>query len=480
MDYHEALRYLDNLTDYEKKTGYAYSAETFDLRRPRGLLSLLGDPQDRFPSVLVAGTKGKGSTATMVTSILRASGRRVGLYSQPHLHSFRERIRVDDSLISPEQFASAIEAVIPAVEKLHRDQPDLGMPTSYEVTTAVALLFFASQRPDIVVLEVGLGGRLDATNVANPLVSVITPISLDHVQLLGDTIAKIAAEKAGIVKEGGVVVAAQQTEEAMGVIRRVASERGARLIVAVPAIEDEHGGTSARSRAPTPEGKQPSALRTQHSAPHVLPEGGVSHPLQEQTEVDLRGGSGLLYHLELSLLGAHQVANAATAIAVVEQLTPLGFPVDRESMERGLREARWPGRLEIVSRSPLAVVDGAHNGDSARKLAVALGECFAYRRLILVLGTSTDKDVEGILAALAPDAWTVIATRSRHPRAADPERLAAEARKHCSLVEVSPDLPAAVGRAVSLAEPSDLICITGSLFAVADARDYFGLAIDKD
>jgi dihydrofolate synthase / folylpolyglutamate synthase len=461
MNYTDALAYLDSLTDYEKRTGYVYSAETFDLRRPRELLALLGNPQDRFPSVLVAGTKGKGSTSVMIASILRASGRRVGLYSQPHLHSFRERIRVDSKLITSEQFALAVESVIPAVERFRRERPELGMPTSYEVVTAAAFLFFVSQRPDLVVLEVGLGGRLDATNVATPLVSVITPISLDHVHLLGDTIAKIAAEKAGIIKEGGVVVAARQTEEAMGVIRGVATERGARVVVAAAVAEGE-----AKKNASSPGG--------------TLAEGEPAHPIRESTAVDLRGESGRLYHLEIPLLGAHQVANAATAITVVEQLGKLGFPVDADAVERGMREVRWPGRLEIVSRSPLTVVDGAHNGDSAQKLAAALRECFAYRRLILLLGTSSDKDVEGIASALAPEAWTVIATRSRHPRAADPERLAAEARRWCPRVEISPDLAAAIARATALAGPSDLICITGSLFTVADARDCFGLAPEKD
>ncbi len=196
--------------------------------------------------------------------------------------------------------------------------------------------------------------------------------------------------------------------------------------------------------------------------------------------VDLRSGSGRLYHLDIPLLGAHQVANAATAIAVVEELAGFGIAVDAEAVERGVRGVRWPGRLEIVSRSPLTVVDGAHNGDSAQKLATALREFFAYRRLILILGTSSDKDVPGIAAALAPEAWTVIATRSHHPRAADPERIATEARKWCPNVESSPDLASAIGRANSLAEPSDLVCITGSLFTVADGREFFGLATEKD
>ncbi len=184
--------------------------------------------------------------------------------------------------------------------------------------------------------------------------------------------------------------------------------------------------------------------------------------------------------MNLPLLGAHQVANAATAVAVVEQLAGTGLPVEREAVEQGLAQVRWPGRLEVVSRQPLVVVDGAHNGDSARKLAAALRECFTYRRLILVLGTSADKDVEGIAGALAPEASLVIATRSRHARAADPERLAAEARRSCPEVQVAPHLPSALGLAIAFATPHDLICVTGSLFVVADAREQFGLATETD
>jgi dihydrofolate synthase/folylpolyglutamate synthase len=457
MDYSAALRYLYSFTDYEKKTGYS-AAESFDLRRPRELLALLSDPQLRFPSVLVAGTKGKGSTSVMVASILQAAGLRVGLYSQPHLHTFRERIRVNGVLIAPEEMAAAVEAVVPAVEELKRSRPDLGVPTTYEVATAAAMHYFASRQPDLVVLEVGLGGRLDATNVVTPLVSVITPVSLDHVQILGNTIAQIAHEKAGIIKEQGLVVAADQTAEGLEVIRQVAAERSARLLVARPDLLE---GPEESPTAP-------------------LDERSPAHPRRERTRAILRGPSGHTYRIDLPLLGAHQVANAATAIAVVEELAEKGFPVGREAVESGIAGVKWPGRLEILRREPLVVADGAHNGESARKLAIALRENFAYRRLILVLATSSDKDVEGIVAALGPGASVVIATRSHHPRAAEPGRLAEASRKLCRQVEVAPNLQSAIGLATALADPGDLICVTGSLFIVADARDHYGLAEERD
>lgn len=481
MNYQEALRYLHSFTDYEKKTGYSYSAETFDLRRSRELLALLGDPHLRFPSILVAGTKGKGSTAVMVASILQASGRRVGLYSQPHLHTFRERIRVNGRLIAPQAMASAVERVVPAVEKLLQTRPDLGIPTTYEVATAAAMGYFAGQELDLVVLEVGLGGRLDATNVVNPLVSVITPISLDHVQILGGTIARIAAEKAGIIKERGVVVSSEQPEEAMEVIRQVVVERSARLVVACPEVVEKAAGAPGQSPPQTAHAQVVESAGEARERPEILEENDRARPRREWTRVALRGPSGEFYRFELPLLGAHQVANAATAIAVVEELSGMGLPMGREAVERGLGRVRWPGRLEVLSRVPLVVADGAHNGDSAQKLAVALRENFAYRRLILVLGTSSDKDVEGIVAALAPKASVVIAARSHHPRAAAPERLAAAvSRKLCPHVEIAGDFATALGLATALAAPSDLICVTGSLFIVADARDHYGLATERD
>ena len=225
---------------------------------------------------------------------------------------------------------------------------------------------------------------------------------------------------------------------------------------------------------PIQSGKVPRP--TGRSCPRESP----ARPRHSHMEAVLRGPSGVTYQVHLPLLGAHQLANAATAIAVVEELGQEGISVSREDVERGLASVRWPGRLEVVSERPLVVVDGAHNGDSARKLAAALQEEFLYRRLILVLGTSTDKDVEGIIAALGPIADLAIATRSRHPRAADPERLAAELRRHCPDVRLSPDIPSALSLAESLASPSDLICATGSLFTVADAREHYGLAMDRD
>jgi dihydrofolate synthase / folylpolyglutamate synthase len=460
MDYDEALRYIQSFTDYEKQTGYSYSEKTFDLRRPRALLSLMDDPHMRFPSVLVAGTKGKGSTSAMISSILRASGRRVGFYSQPHLHTFRERITIDGELITPLQLAEAVEAVVPAVEGLRGSRPDLGIPTSYEVATAAAMHFFTVQAPDLVVLEVGLGGRLDATNVVEPLVSVITPISLDHVQLLGDTIGEIAGEKAGIIKEHGLVVSSDQAAEAMEVIERTAMERKARLVRAIPPVADSTGG----SERPPGGGADVERAR----------------PIRDRSEATLRGPSGVAYRVRLPLLGVHQLSNAATAIATVEMLAERGVRATSEAVEEGLAQVRWPGRLEIVSRAPLVVVDGAHNGDSAQRLAAALRENFEYRRLILVLAASADKDVGGIVGGLAPDGPAVIATRSRHARAADPETLAAEARRRGLRVEIAPDISAAMERAASLAEPSDLICVTGSLFIVADARTYYGLGIGAE
>ena len=253
-----------------------------------------------------------------------------------------------------------------------------------------------------------------------------------------------------------MVVSAEQPEEAMEVIRRVSTERGARLVVASSRIREED--------APQP----------------ATDPDGAARPRRERSDAVVEGPSGNSYRVQIPLLGSHQLSNAATAIAVIEELAGRGFPVDPRGLEEGLRRVEWPGRLEIVSREPLVVVDGAHNGDSARKLAAALEKEFVYRRLLLVLGTSADKDLEGIVSALAPAASAVVATRSRHARAADPARIAELARHHCPLVEITQDVPSAIARALALAAPEDLVCVTGSLFIVADARDHFGLATDKD
>ncbi|RLC60871.1 MAG: bifunctional folylpolyglutamate synthase/dihydrofolate synthase [Chloroflexota bacterium] len=428
LTYKDALDYIYGFTDYEKQTAFQYTSERFDLGRVVRLLGLLDNPHHRFRSIHVAGTKGKGSTSAMLASILRAAGYRVGLYTSPHLHTFRERIRLDGEIISEGSVAALTERLQPLVAQV----PDL---TTFEVITVLACEYFAENAADLVVLEVGLGGRLDATNVVTPLVAVITPISFDHVQYLGHTLTAIATEKAGIIKPGVPVVSAPQPAEALTVIEAVCLARGAPLTVVDRAW-------TWRSEEATPEGQTFSARPT--------------------------GGTWNTYRLPL--LGNHQLGNAATALTTVDVLRGLGIDIPSDAVVNGLANVHWPGRLEVMGRHPWVVVDGAHNGDSAQKLAAALPALFPYRRMILVYGALAGHSVPDMLAALLPVADEVILTRVGNPRGVDPATLLVEVQARGRQAECVAPVGAALERALRIASAEDLVCVTGSLYVVADAR----------
>ncbi|MBI3978739.1 MAG: bifunctional folylpolyglutamate synthase/dihydrofolate synthase [Chloroflexi bacterium] len=441
MNEQEALDYILGFTDYERSKTERYSAEQFHLSRMARLLAELGDPHRRIPAVHIAGTKGKGSTAAMIASALRAAGYRVGLFTSPHLHHFRERIQLDGEPIAPAEFAALVERVRPAVERVMAEACH-GPVSTFEIATALAFCFFAERDADFQVLEVGLGGRLDATNVVHPLVATITSVSLDHTHILGSTIEAIAREKAGIVKAGGVVVAAPQRPEAMAVIAATAEAQGARLV---------RVGADVTFAAAEP----PARLRPGEAA-------GIGQRLV------VTGRLGR-YELRIPLLGRHQQENAAAAVATLECLAEQRVRVTPAAIRQGLETVRWPGRLEIIGSRPLVVADGAHNPDSARRLAEALREYFDYRRLFLILGASADKDVAGIVGELVGVADLILATRSHHPRAAEPVWLAQLVEQAGGPAEICLTVEAALDRAHSLAGPDDLICVTGSLFVAAEA-----------
>ena len=431
--YRQALTYLDQYANYELNRTVQYSPETFNLSRIEQLLDRLGNPHREFKSVHVAGTKGKGSTCRMIESVLSAAGYRTGLFTSPHLHTFRERIRINGRYITGEALGAMAEVVRPLVEREHAEHPELGRLTTFEVATALALTYFAREGVDYAVLEAGLGGRLDATNVVRPLVTVLTPIGLDHTSYLGDSVAAIAREKAAVIKPGGVVVSAAQQPAAQAVIEELAAAAGAWLSVV---DRDWHwaragDGQSIAVRGPEREHR------------------GISVPL----------------------LGQHQLENAALAVAALDALHRRDIVVPEAAIRRGIATVRWPGRLEVLAERPLLVVDGAHNPDSMRRLREALGAIFGRRRLILVLGSSADKDLAGIAAEIVPGAAFVVVTRSGHPRAAPTERLAAIVPGHGVPVVAVDGVAAAVDRARQLAGPDDLICVTGSLFVVAEARE---------
>jgi len=453
MNYAEALAYIYGLSDFERSGKYRDDREQHLLREGR-LLELLGNPHHSYSCTLIAGTKGKGSTAVCIESVLRAAGVRTGLYTQPDLHTFRERMRVRGRLISEEEVANLVPEVRAVAEKIDREGTFYPF-IPYEVATALALLYFQRQGVQHTVLEVGIGGRLDATNVTQPLVSVIASISYDHMNILGTTLAEIATEKAGIIKTGGVVVTSARSPEALLAIARIAQERQARLVRIGPASADP-------ARAEVEAGRLP-ALSYRYQSQAQSEEGQtftVSTP------------EGVYADLEIPLLGLHQIENATLALATLESLRASGKPEcawDEAALRQGLRDVRWSARMEIVARQPTTIVDGAHNADSMEKLMQSLRALFTFQRLFVVLGCNADKDLSGMIQTLA-GADGVILTRALNPRSATLERLQELCAQHAPGVTVytASESREAMELARTLAAPGDLICATGSLYLAAE------------
>ena len=449
--YQQALDYIYSFVDQEKLQPDKYEPRRFDLTNMHAFMTMLGDPHRRLRAVHVAGTKGKGSTCAMMASVLQTAGYNVGLFTQPHLHTFRERIQVGGRLISEDEMVALLEQLKPSIE----DLPD---PSTFEIMTAMAVQYFAEQEVDFAVIETGLGGRLDTTNVIEPLVSVITSISYDHTYILGDTIEEIAREKAGIIKEGKPVVCAPQKPAAQQVIVEVCQERNAPLVLL---------------------GRDWLWKRTEASV----------HGQGLQVTCKVTDGGGLLKHGEtgkfwIPFMGRYQVVNAATAIATLDQLHLQGVDLSLTHVSDGLRTAHWPGRLEILSQNPLLVVDGAHNMDSMQRMMDTLVEDLLYDRLIVVAGFSADKNIAGMMRELTSRADELILTKSVHPRSAEPEKIAAQAGQAKARVTVVNDVSSALWEALKRAGSDDLVCITGSLFVVAEARaawlDAQGVDFERD
>lgn len=440
MDYQQALRYLMSFADFER-TG-RFSARP-DLAPTKALLRALGDPQRGPLTVHIAGSKGKGSTAVMLASILGEAGLRVGLYTSPHLHTFCERIRVDGEPIGEEGFARHADALMPAVEEVKTRYPDRELVT-FDLLTALAFVAFREEGVDAQVIETGLGGRLDSTNaLEEKAVCVITPISLEHTTILGDTLAEIAAEKAGIIAPTAVVVMGLQRESAAEVVRDACASQGARLIEVAQAC---------------------ALTRTGHSSE------GQDFRLRTPTST---------YRLRLPLLGGHQLENAATAVVAAEALDGYGVAISEGALRAGLEAVRWLGRLEIVRRRPLVVVDGAHNGESARRLRQALSEDLGIGRATLIVGCSADKDIAALAEEMGPLATRVIATRSRGARAAPPQEIAAVFSRHGVVASYEDSVDDAVDAALAQASADEAVCVFGSLYVVAEAREHLlGIAPD--
>lgn len=424
--YKQALSFIYSFPNYETKPMPSYDSHTLNLSRVELVLEKIGNPHRKFPSLLIAGTKGKGSTAAFTESILRAAGYRTGLYVSPHMHTFRERIRIGNVMVTEEEVVEMVERLRSYLD------PSQGL-TTFEVITIMAFDAFAREGVEIAVLEVGLGGRLDATNVGDPDVSVITSVSYDHVQILGNTLSLIAREKADIIRPGGSVICAPQFPEAMTMVEEVCAENNAELVVVG---EEKWRWWEGRS-----------SLKSQR-----FELGGKSY--------------------EISLLGRHQIANAVTAMAAVEMIAEKrGLHVPPGAFEEGLRRAEWPGRFEILGTTPYVVVDSAHNGDSARKLRIALQEYFPGLDVILIFGVSYDKDIRGMLQELLPISRQVFTTRAHHPRSADPAKLAEIVYDMGYRAVAAGSVEESLSLALTNASDTDLVCFTGSIFNVANARE---------
>ncbi len=433
MNYQEALDYIwgqaKGLVNLEKAV--APTREPYTLARMMLLMDALGNPQEQLRVIHVAGTKGKGSTAAMIEAVLRAAGYRTGLYSSPHLHDPRERIRRNGQMIDEEAFTALVNRMRPLFDHYEGT-------TTFEALTAMMFVWFAESGVDVVVLEVGLGGRLDATNLITPLVSVITPLALEHTIILGNTIEEIAFEKAGIIKEGVPVVTAAQPVAALEVLQRIADERHAPLVVAPD------------SRELTPRS--------------VSLDGQIF-------DVRITGAPDTGYTgLHLRLLGSHQQRNAVVAICALEMIRE-SLPWDERALREGLATVSWYARVEVVSRSPYLVVDGAHTVESAKALLATLQDVFAKELppTTLIFGISADKHPLEILQAFGPLAQDVLFTESSHPRAAP----AAELAHQCGVTDdtrVTHSVADAIDKVLETASPGDLIVATGSLFVAAEAR----------
>jgi dihydrofolate synthase / folylpolyglutamate synthase len=431
MDYRQAVDYILGFTDYETIPGIAYTAANYDLRRMEKLLLPLGNPHLGTKTVHIAGTKGKGSTAAMVSQVLVSAGYRTGLFTSPHLHTIRERVRVNNSPITGEEFADIVTGLKPVVEKIN-NEAEFGNLTTFEILTAVVFDYFKKQGIDVQVLEAGLGGRLDATNVVQSDICVITSISLDHTAILGDTVAEIAGEKAGIIKPGCTVINAPQPDEAGEVIERTCRQQGATLIQVGRDITWQRTAGDLRGQSFT-----------------------------------LRSGNAE-YHLTIPLIGDYQLENAAAAVAALEALSQRGVPVPRQAIEQGLGEVNWPGRLQIVGEHPFFVVDGAHNGYSMKKLVETVKHYFTYSKCHVIFATSCDKDIRGMAQELAALGGSITVTRSSHPRAASLSSVREQFSRAGMEIREAGSLPEALGQVKGETENTDLILVTGSLFIVAD------------
>ncbi|GAB6099109.1 folylpolyglutamate synthase/dihydrofolate synthase family protein [Halanaerocella petrolearia] len=420
----EAINYLNNLDKFGVKPG---------LERVELLLDYLDNPEDNLDIIHIAGTNGKGSTSAILTAIYKEAGYKVGTYNSPHLIEFNERIRINDNNISDLKLEELVVEMQPAIDQV---ATELEHPTFFEVVTVLAILYFDHEDVDLAILEVGMGGRLDATNVGGSLISVITNVSLDHTDYLGETISEIALEKAGIIEFNQKVVTASQDLEVLSCLNKICKKRNSKLINVHNKFNWEKD------------------------------EGDLNYQ-----SFKLQGDKRVYNDLKLPLLGNHQLVNSALAVAVVEELLD-DFPLSKAEIRSGLLQVEWPGRLEVLSKKPTVVLDGAHNQKAANKIKDTLQE-WEYNNLFLVISILADKNIDGIVKELTPQAEEVVLSQNKNSRVADITKIKEEVVPYNSNVKSKPELAEALEYVNQLAKTDDLILVSGSLYTVAESKQIF-------
>ena len=423
MDYNEAMDYINNTAKFGMNLG---------LLRINKLLEYMGNPQKKLKCIHIAGTNGKGSITSIVSRILIEDGLRVGIYTSPYLQRFTERIKINDEEIPTDDIARLITYIKPIVDKIICE--GLEHPTEFEIITALMFKYFDEKSIDYAVIEVGLGGRLDSTNVINPLVSIISSISFDHMGVLGDTLAKIAYEKAGIIKENGVVVIYPQEKEVYNVIRDVCCEKNAKLIKVVAS------GINLKSYSP------------------------------DEQIFDLEYDDETYENLHMKLLGEYQLVNAKTALAAIKELSMMDIKIKRDSIYKGINNVRWPGRLEVISKKPTILLDGAHNIQGIQSLKQAIKKYFKYNKLVLVMGVLKDKQVIEMCETIMPMVDIIITTTPDSDRALSSKELGEISATYCKDVIVSYSINDAYIKAMDMIGNGDLLIFCGSLYMIGHIR----------
>jgi len=434
--YQQAISYLFERTDYEKEESLRYNVTTFNLDRMEKLLSKLGNPHKKIQTVHIAGTKGKGSTATMLARMLEANGYNVGLYTSPHVVHLHERITVNSKMITETQMRNLLNRIYAPVERMSKTDP----PTFFELITALAFMHFVDESVDIAVIETGLGGRLDSTNLIKPKVVGITSLSIDHQQQLGQSIDNIAEEKAGVFKRGVPIISVQQDPAAMHVLKSRAIALKAPLSVTGGDIDFSHRFETSREHGP-------------------------------HTRICLTTPTSKFEHLRVPLHGKHQAINCGLALAMLDKLKSIGYEIDNEKASEGLSKVSLAGRMEMICNDPRIMIDAAHNAASIKALIYAIGQNIPYDSMVVIFGCNVDKDIAGMLNKLQYGADKVIFTRSNSAKAASPDDLAEMyAEISGKMCQTAPSLGPALQLAKSAVSKEDLICITGSFYLIGQAK----------